>query len=38
VAESYQRYIDVFAPVVAAGLALLLLEIALVNTRLRAAP
>jgi Ca-activated chloride channel homolog len=38
VAESYQTYIDVFAFVVAAGLGLLLLEIALVNTRLRAVP
>ncbi|MGH6899183.1 MAG: VWA domain-containing protein [Geminicoccaceae bacterium] len=38
VAESYQEYIDVFAPVVTAGLALLLLEIVLVNTRLRTVP
>jgi Ca-activated chloride channel homolog len=38
VAESYQRYVDVFAPVVAAGLALLLLEVVLVNTRLRMVP
>jgi Ca-activated chloride channel family protein len=38
VAESYQKYIDVFAPFVAAGLALLLLEVVLVNTRLRAVP
>jgi Ca-activated chloride channel family protein len=38
VAESYQTYIDVFAFVVAAGLGLLLLEIVLVNTRLRAVP
>ena len=38
VAESYQRYVDAFAPVVAAGLALLLLEIVLVNTRLRTVP
>jgi Ca-activated chloride channel homolog len=38
VAESYQRYVDAFPPVVAVGLALLLLEIVLVNTRLRAVP
>jgi Ca-activated chloride channel family protein len=38
VAESYQRYVDAFAPVVAAGLVLLLLEIVLVNTRLRTVP
>jgi Ca-activated chloride channel homolog len=38
VAESYQTYVDVFAPVAAAGLGLLLLEVVLVNTRLRAVP
>jgi Ca-activated chloride channel family protein len=38
VAESYQTYVDVFPAVVAAGLALLLLEVLLINTRLRAAP
>jgi Ca-activated chloride channel family protein len=38
VAESYQTYVDAFAPLVAFGLGLLLLEIVLVNTRLRAVP
>jgi Ca-activated chloride channel homolog len=38
VAESYQTYVDVFPLVVAVGLALLLLEVLLVNTRLRTAP
>ena len=38
VAESYQSYVDVFAAVVAAGLILLLLEVLLVNTRLRTVP
>ncbi len=38
VAETYQQYVDVFAPVVAAGILLLLLEIVLVNTWLRTAP
>jgi Ca-activated chloride channel family protein len=38
VAESYQRYVDAFAPVVLAALGLLLLEIVLVNTRLRTVP
>jgi Ca-activated chloride channel homolog len=38
VAESYQRYIDVFSPLVAAGVVLLLLEVVLVNTRLRTVP
>ena len=38
VAESYQTYIDAFAPWVAAGLGLLLLEVVLVNTRLRTVP
>jgi Ca-activated chloride channel family protein len=37
-AESYQTYIDAFPAVVAAGLGLLLLEVLLVNTRLRTAP
>jgi Ca-activated chloride channel family protein len=38
VAESYQSYVDVFPAVVAAGLVLLLLEVLLVNTRLRTVP
>jgi Ca-activated chloride channel family protein len=38
VAESYQTYVDVFWLVVAGGLALLLLEALLVNTRLRTVP
>jgi Ca-activated chloride channel family protein len=38
VAESYQTYVDVFSAVVAAGLVLLLLEVLLVNTRLRTVP
>jgi Ca-activated chloride channel homolog len=38
VAESYQTYVDVFPLVVAVGLALLLLEVLLVNTRLRTVP
>jgi hypothetical protein len=38
VAESYQAYVDVFSTIVAAGLALLLLEVLLINTRLRTAP
>ena len=38
VAESYQTYIDVFPAVVAAGLGLLLLEVLLINTRLRTVP
>jgi Ca-activated chloride channel family protein len=38
VAETYQTYVDVFPAVVGAGLALLLLEVLLVNTRLRTAP
>jgi Ca-activated chloride channel family protein len=38
VAESYQTYVDVFPAVVAAGLGLLLLEMLLVNTRLRTVP
>jgi Ca-activated chloride channel family protein len=38
VAESYQTYIDAFPAVVASGLGLLLLEVLLVNTRLRTAP
>ena len=38
VAESYQTYVDVFPLVVAVGLALLLLEVVLVNTRLRTVP
>lgn len=38
VAESYQSYIDVFPAVIAAGLVLLLLEVLLVNTRLRTVP
>jgi Ca-activated chloride channel homolog len=38
VAESYQTYVDVFPLVVGVGLALLLLEALLVNTRLRTVP
>jgi Ca-activated chloride channel family protein len=38
VAESYQTYVDAFAPLVVAGLGLLLLEVVLVNTRLRTVP
>jgi Ca-activated chloride channel family protein len=38
VAESYQTYVDVFPAVVAVGLALLMLEVLLVNTRLRTVP
>ena len=38
VAESYQTYIDVFPTVVVAGLGLLLLEVLLINTRLRTVP
>ena len=38
VAESYQTYVDAFAPLLALGLGLLLLEIVLVNTRLRTVP
>ena len=38
VAESYQSYVDVFPAVVAVGLVLLLLEVLLVNTRLRTVP
>jgi Ca-activated chloride channel family protein len=38
VAESYQKYVDVFGPLVALGLGLLLLEVVLVNTRLRMVP
>jgi Ca-activated chloride channel family protein len=38
VAESYQTYIDVFPAVVVAGLGLLLLEVLLINTRLRTVP
>ena len=38
VAESYQTYVDVFPAVVALGLGLLLLEVLLVNTRLRTVP
>ena len=38
VAESYQTYVDFFPVMVAAGLALLLLEVLLVNTRLRTVP
>jgi Ca-activated chloride channel family protein len=38
VAESYQTYIDVFPTVVIAGLGLLLLEVLLINTRLRTVP
>jgi Ca-activated chloride channel family protein len=38
VAESYQKYVDAFPPVVIIVLGLLLLEVALVNTRLRTVP
>ena len=38
VAESYQTYVDAFPLVVAVGLSLLLLEVLLVNTRLRTVP
>jgi Ca-activated chloride channel homolog len=38
VAESYQTYVDAFVPFVAVGLAFLLLEVILINTRLRTAP
>jgi Ca-activated chloride channel family protein len=38
VAESYQTYIDAFPTVVVAGLGLLLLEVLLINTRLRTVP
>jgi Ca-activated chloride channel homolog len=38
VAESYQKYIDAFGPLLALGLGLLLLEVVLVNTRLRTVP
>ena len=38
VTESYQTFIDVFPAVVAVGLALLMLEVLLVNTRLRTVP
>jgi Ca-activated chloride channel homolog len=38
VAESYQTYLDAFPAMIAAGLGLLLLEVLLVNTRLRTAP
>ena len=38
VAESYQTYVDVFPVLVALGLALLLLEALLINTRLRTVP
>ena len=37
-AEHHQRYVDVYPLVIAVGLALLLLESALVTTRLRAIP
>ena len=38
VAEHQQRYVAVHAPIIALGLALLLLEVVLVTTRLRAIP
>ena len=38
VAESYQKYVDAFGPLLALGLGLLLLEVMLVNTRLRTVP
>jgi hypothetical protein len=38
VAESYQKYVDVFGPLVALGLGLLLFEVVLVNTCLRTVP
>ena len=38
VAEHHQRYVDVYPLVIAVGLALLLLESALVTTRLRTIP
>jgi Ca-activated chloride channel family protein len=38
VAESYQKFVDAFAPLVTLGLGLLLLEVVLVNTRLRTVP
>jgi hypothetical protein len=38
VAESFQTYVDAFPVLVALGLALLLLEALLINTRLCTAP
>jgi Ca-activated chloride channel homolog len=38
VAESYQKYVDAFGPLLALGLGLLLLEVMLVNTCLRTVP
>jgi Ca-activated chloride channel family protein len=38
VAESYQTYVDVFPALAAASLGLLLLEVLLINTRLRTVP
>jgi Ca-activated chloride channel family protein len=38
VAENYQKYVDVFGPLVALGLGLLLFEVVLVNTCLRTVP
>jgi hypothetical protein len=38
VAEHQQRYVAIHPPVIAIGLAFLLLEVVLVTTRLRAIP
>ena len=38
VAEHQQRYVAIHAPIIALGLALLLLEVVLVTTRLRVIP
>jgi Ca-activated chloride channel homolog len=38
VAEHHQRYVEIFPLAVALGLALLVLEIVLINTRLRTVP
>jgi Ca-activated chloride channel family protein len=38
VAEHQQRYVEIHSPIIALGLALLLLEVVLVTTRLRAIP